>query len=174
MQATQATLTGYFVAFGLCQLVYGPLSDRWGRKPPLYIGIAIFLAGTIAAILAPSIAGLVAARFVQGLGAAAVMVIPRAIVRDLHTGPEATRLMALVMLVISVAPMTAPLIGSLVMPVGGWRAIFGLLALLAVACLALTAFVLEETLPPAARVAAGPAALWRGVRRLLGDRRSWG
>jgi DHA1 family bicyclomycin/chloramphenicol resistance-like MFS transporter len=174
VQATQATLTGYFVAFGLCQLVYGPLSDRWGRKPPLYVGIAIFLAGTVAAILAQSIAGLVAARFVQGLGAAAVMVIPRAIVRDLHTGPEATRLMALVMLVISVAPMTAPLIGSLVMPVGGWRAIFGLLAVLAVACLALTAFVLEETLPPAARVAAGPASLWRGVRRLLGDGRFMG
>ena len=174
MQATQATLTAYFVAFGVCQLIYGPASDRWGRKPPLHVGIAVFLAGTLGAILAPTIGALVAARFVQGLGAAAVMVIPRAIVRDLHTGPEATRLMALVMLVVSVAPMTAPLIGSLVMPVGGWRAIFGLLALIALACLALTVFVLDETLAPEDRMAAGPAALWRGARRLLGDRRFMG
>jgi len=169
VQATQVTLTAFFLAFGACQLVYGPLSDRLGRKPPLYIGIGIFLVGSIGCLLAPGIGALVVARFVQGLGAAAVMVIPRAIVRDLHTGPEATRLMALVMLVISVAPMTAPLIGSLVMPLGGWRAIFGLLALLAAGGLALTAFVLQETLAPEARRAIGPAALWRGVRQLLGS-----
>jgi MFS transporter, DHA1 family, multidrug resistance protein len=167
VQATQVTLTAFFVAFGACQLVYGPLSDRMGRRPPLYIGIGIFLVGSIGCLLAPGIGALVAARFVQGLGAAAVMVIPRAIVRDLHTGPEATRLMALVMLVIAVAPMTAPLIGSLVMPLGGWRAIFALLALLALAGLGLTAFVLEETLPREARTAIGPAALWRGLRRLF-------
>lgn len=167
---TQVTLTAFFLAFGACQLAYGPLSDRFGRKPPLYVGIAIFLVGTLGCILATSIGALVAARLVQGVGASAVMVIPRAIVRDLHTGPEATRLMALVMLVVSVAPMTAPLIGSLVMPLGGWRAIFGLLAVLAVACLLLTALVLEETLPPAARRAVGPAELWHGVRRLIGDR----
>jgi DHA1 family bicyclomycin/chloramphenicol resistance-like MFS transporter len=169
VQAVQVTLTAFFIAFGACQLVYGPLSDRLGRRPPLFIGIGIFLAGSLGCLLAPSIAALVAARFVQGLGAAAVMVVPRAIVRDLHTGPEATRLMALVMLVIAVAPMTAPLIGSLVMPLGGWRAIFGLLTLLGVGCLLLTALVLDETLPPEARRAAGPAELWRGARRLLGD-----
>lgn len=168
--ATQGTLTAFFLAFGLCQIAYGPLSDRFGRKAPLYVGIAIFLLGAIGCVFSTTIEMLIAARLVQGIGAAAVMVIPRAIVRDLHSGPEATRLMALVMLVISVAPMTAPLIGSLVMPIGGWRAIFGLMAILAIGCLLLTAFVLEETLPPSARAAVGPAELWQGTRRLLGDR----
>ena len=88
------------------------------RINPGNIGVGIFLAGSVGCMFAPGIGALVAARFVQGLGAASVMVIPRAIVRDLHTGPDATRLMALVMLVISVAPMTAPLIGSLMMPIG--------------------------------------------------------
>ena len=78
-QAVQFTLSAFFAAFGLSQLVYGPLSDRMGRKPPLYIGVGIFLVGTLACALAPTIGALIAARFVQGLGAATVMVVPRAI-----------------------------------------------------------------------------------------------
>ena len=146
-QATQLTLTAFFVAFGVSQLVYGPLSDQYGRKPPLYAGLGIFLVGTLGCALAPSIGALVAARFVQGLGAATVMVVPRAIIRDLHTGPAATRLMAAVMLVISVSPMLAPLAGSGLMLVAGWRAIFGVLAAAGFVSLALTAFALPETLP---------------------------
>ena len=102
----------------MSQLVYGPLSDQFGRKPPLYVGLAIFLVGTLGCALAPTIGALVAARLVQGLGAATVMVVPRAIIRDLHSGPQATRLMAMVMLVISVSPMLAPLAGSGVMLIG--------------------------------------------------------
>jgi DHA1 family bicyclomycin/chloramphenicol resistance-like MFS transporter len=168
-QATQATLTAYFVAFGVTQLVYGPLSDRFGRKPPLYVGVAIFLVGSIACAMAPGIAALTAARFVRGLGAATVMVVPRAIIRDLHTGPAATRLMAMIMLVISVSPMLAPLAGSGVMAVASWRAIFGVLAAAAVLSLLLTAFLLPETLPPERRAAIRPAALMAGFRRLLAD-----
>jgi DHA1 family bicyclomycin/chloramphenicol resistance-like MFS transporter len=167
--ATQFTLTAFFVAFGVSQLVYGPLSDRIGRKPPLYIGVGIFLAGTLGCALAPTIGALIAARLVQGLGAATVMVVPRAIIRDLHTGPAATRLMAMVMLVISVSPMLAPLAGSLVMQLAGWRWIFGALAGAALLSLALTAGFLPETLPPARRSGTSLAALARGVRRLLGD-----
>ena len=88
-QATQATLSAFFAAFGISQLVYGPLSDQYGRKPPLYVGLVIFLLGTLACALAPTIGTLIAARLVQGIGAATVMVIPRAIIRDLHTGPAA-------------------------------------------------------------------------------------
>ena len=88
-------------------------------------GSAIFLVGTLGCALAPTIGTLIAARLVQGLGAATVMVVPRAIIRDLHTGPEATRLMAMVMLVISISPMLAPLAGSGLMAVGSWRLIFG-------------------------------------------------
>jgi DHA1 family bicyclomycin/chloramphenicol resistance-like MFS transporter len=168
-QATQFTLTAFFIAFGATQLLYGPLSDQLGRKPPLYVGLAIFLLGTLGCALAPTVEALVAARFVQGLGAATVMVVPRAIIRDLHSGPAAARLMATIMLVISVSPMLAPLAGSGVMAVAGWRAIFGVLALAAVASLALTAFALPETLAPTDRVPAHPASLARGMRRLLRD-----
>ncbi|MFT3972851.1 MAG: multidrug effflux MFS transporter [Amaricoccus sp.] len=168
-QATQATLSVFFAAFGISQLAYGPLSDQFGRKPPLYVGLVIFLAGTVACAFAPTIGALVAARLVQGLGAAVGMVIPRAIIRDLHTGPAATRLMATVMLVISVSPMLAPLAGSGVMAVAGWRAIFGVLGLAAALSLVLTAFALEETLPPGRRVPARPRQLAAGTLRLLRD-----
>ncbi|MFZ0205356.1 MAG: MFS transporter, partial [Roseiarcus sp.] len=97
--ATQMTLMAFFVAFGVCQIAYGPVSDMVGRKPPLYFGLALFVLGSIGCAAAPTIGWLIGFRFLQGLGASAVMVIPRAIIRDLHTGPEATRLMALVMLV---------------------------------------------------------------------------
>ena len=83
---------------------------------------------TLGCALAPTIGALIAARLVQGLGAATVMVVPRAIIRDLHTGPAATRLMAMVMLVISVSPMLAPLAGSGLMLIGSWRLIFAVLA----------------------------------------------
>ena len=112
-QATQFTLTAFFVAFGVSQLAYGPLSDQFGRKPPLYVGLAIFLLGTLGCALAPTIGTLIAARLVQGLGAATVMVVPRAIIRDLHSGPEATRLMAMVLTLIpswSRPPLTIKLL----------------------------------------------------------------
>ena len=168
-QATQFTLTAFFVAFGVSQLAYGPLADQYGRKPPLYVGLAIFLLGTLGCALAPSIGTLIAARLVQGLGAATVMVVPRAIIRDLHTGPEATRLMAMVMLVISVSPMLAPLAGSGLMAIGSWRLIFAVLAL---------AGLLEpgaDRLRAAGDAGAGepqparPAVLARGFWRLLRD-----
>ena len=168
-QATQFTLTAFFLAFGVSQLVYGPAADQFGRKPPLYVGLAIFLVGTLGCALAPTIGALVAARLVQGLGAATVMVVPRAIIRDLHTGPEATRMMAMVMLVISVSPMLAPLAGSGVMQVGSWRLIFAILAVAAAFSLALTGFVLPETLAPENRRPARPAELARGLKRLLRD-----
>ena len=168
-QATQFTLTAFFLAFGVTQLAWGPLSDQFGRKPPLYAGVGIFLLGSLGCALAPGIGALVAARFLQGLGAATVMVVPRAIIRDLHSGPAATRLMATVMLVISVSPMLAPLAGSAVMSVAGWRWIFGALAVAALASLTLTAFLLPETLEPARRVPARPASLAAGAWRLLRD-----
>ena len=111
-RTTQMTLMAFFVAFGVCQIAYGPVSDMVGRKPPLYFGLALFVLGSIGCAAAPTIGWLIGFRFLQGLGASAVMVIPRAIIRDLHTGPEATRLMALVMLVFSVSPILAPLAGS--------------------------------------------------------------
>ena len=166
---TQATLAAYFVCFGIAQLVYGPWSDAVGRRKPLLVGLAIFILGSIGAALAPSIGTLTAARALQGLGAAVVMVIPRAIIRDWFTGNEATRLMAMVMLVISVSPMLAPLAGSMVILAFDWRAIFVILGLAAVASLTLVLTALPETLQPERRVPVRFRTLLTGARRLLSD-----
>jgi DHA1 family bicyclomycin/chloramphenicol resistance-like MFS transporter len=168
--ATQTTLTAYFLTFGIAQLVYGPWSDQVGRRLPLYVGLSIFIAGAIGCLFAPTIGWLSAARAVQGLGAAVLMAVPRAIIRDLHTGPEATRLMATVMLVISVSPMLAPLAGSLVVLVSGWRAIFAVLCLAAARSLFLVRTALPETLPPERRERVSLRSLLRGTRTLLTDR----
>ena len=162
----QATLSAFFIAFGVSQLVYGPLSDRMGRRPPLLIGLGVFLLGTLGCVLAPDVGWLTAARVVQGIGAAAVMVVPRAVIRDLHSGPAAARMMATVMLVIAVSPMLAPLAGSGVMAVAGWRAIFGVLAVAGAISILLTIFALPETLAPAERSSIRPADLMRGAARL--------
>lgn len=168
--AAQMTLTAYFIAFGVAQLVYGPLADQIGRKPPLYIGLVIFIVGSLGCTFAPSIEALVGFRFVQGLGAAVVMVIPRAIIRDMHTGTEATRLMALIMLVISVSPMLAPLAGSGVIHIGNWRAIFAVLCGAAVLSLLMTAFLQPETLAKENRIPVNLKNLAKGIKTLLLDR----
>ncbi len=149
--ATQMTLMVFFVTFGVAQLAYGPISDMIGRKKPLYFGLAVFALGGIGSGLAPSIEWLIFFRFIQGIGAAAAMVIPRAVIRDLHTGVEAARLMSTVMLVFSVAPILAPLIGSLVIVPFGWRAVFVAITLVAMLGIVLVALALPETLGPERR-----------------------
>ena len=168
--AMQTTITAYFIAFGLAQLVYGPWADQAGRKPPLYAGIGVFLLGSVLCTFAPTVEWLIAGRFVQGLGGAAMMVVPRAIIRDMHTGHAATRLMAAVMLVISVSPMLAPLAGSLLMAATGWRGIFGALVAAGVVSLLVLAFAQQETLRPENRQPFDLAETMRGCRHLLGDR----
>jgi DHA1 family bicyclomycin/chloramphenicol resistance-like MFS transporter len=165
--ATQMTLMSFFLAFGLCQLVYGPVSDMVGRKPPLFVGLALFLLGAVGCAAAPSIGWLIAFRFLQGVGASATMVIPRAVIRDLHTGPDATRLMALVMLVFSVSPILAPLAGSALIVPFGWRAVFVAGIFAALASLALTATLLPETRPANERTPVRVASLMEGFGSLL-------
>lgn len=168
------TLTSYFITFGIAQMVYGPMADAIGRKPPMLIGVVIFLAATVVAALAPSIGWLVAARAVQGLGAATLMVVPRAVIRDMATGPAAAKMMAAIMIVISISPMLAPLTGSLVMAWGSWREIFAVLAVAALISLCLILFVLPETLHPEYRRPVRIAPMLSGARRLLTDRRFMG
>lgn len=172
--ATQMTLMVFFVTFGVAQLAYGPLSDMVGRKPPLYFGLAVFALGGIGCGLAPSIEWLIFYRFVQGIGAAAVMVIPRAIIRDLHTGVEATRLMSLVMLVFSVSPILAPLIGSAVIVPFGWRAVFVAVTIVAALGLILVATLLPETRLKSQRIAGTFGSVAAGFGRLLRDGRFMG
>jgi DHA1 family bicyclomycin/chloramphenicol resistance-like MFS transporter len=163
------TLTAFFLAFGVCQIVYGPLSDMVGRKPPLYFGVSLFIVGSIGCGLAPTIEWLIAFRFVQGLGASALMVIPRAIIRDLHTGVEATRLMALVMLVFSVSPILAPLTGSALIVPFGWRAVFVAVTVAAVAGLVLLATLLPETRPAQDRIKVSVGGVLNGFGQLFRD-----
>ena len=167
--AAQGTLTAFFLAFGVSQLAWGPWSDQVGRRRPLLLGLAVFILGSVACALAPTVGSLTAARFVQGIGASVVMVVPRAVIRDTSIGTAATGLMALVMLVISVSPMLAPLVGSGVIALGGWRAVFWALCLAALASAALTLALLPETLPAERRAPLRPRALAGAARRLLLD-----
>ncbi|MEJ8473413.1 multidrug effflux MFS transporter [Roseibium algae] len=167
--STQMTLTAFFLTFGLSQLVYGPLSDQVGRKLPIYIGLFLFIVGSISCGISTNIEWLIASRLLQGVGAAAVMVIPRAIIRDMYTGYEATRLMALVMLVISVSPMLAPLAGTGLIAIGSWHTIFFFLSGAAILTLFLTVFMLPETLEPTHRVPVNAKTFFEGTKTLLSD-----
>lgn len=168
--AVQLTLTAFFLSIGLGQLLYGPVSDMVGRKPPLYAGLALFTLASIGCALATDIHTLVALRFLQGLGAAAGMAIPRAIVRDLHTGAEAARLMSLLMLVFSVSPILAPLAGSGVIALTGWRGVFWVVALAAVAGMLMVRGALAETRSEAERVDSSLGSALRAYGVLLRDR----
>jgi DHA1 family bicyclomycin/chloramphenicol resistance-like MFS transporter len=157
--AVQMSLMAFFITIGVCQLAYGPLTDIIGRKAPIYGGLIIFVIGSIGCALAPTIEVLIGFRVVQAFGACAGMVVPRAIVRDLHTGPDATRLMSLLMLVMSVSPILAPLTGSLIISAFGWPGVFWAVTVAAAVGLVLTATQLKETRPPADRVGSS----WRGA-----------
>lgn len=148
VSASQWTLMSFFIAFGICQLFYGPASDVLGRKPPLYFGLGLFGVASVGCALAPSIEWLIGLRFMQGVGAAAIMSIPRAVIRDRYTGHEATRLMSTIMLVVSISPMLAPMLGSAVIVPFGWRAVFLTVAFATLLSLLLTGFGLQETLSP--------------------------
>ena len=148
VSASQATLMAFFISFGVSQLVYGPASDVFGRKPPLYFGLVVFALASIGCAMSPTINWLIAMRFVQGIGAAAVMSIPRAVIRDCYTGNEATRLMSTIMIIIAISPMFAPLLGSAVIIPFGWRAVFVAVSLASIVGFLMTRFGLTETLLP--------------------------
>lgn len=164
------TLTAYFLTFGVAQMIWGPMADALGRRRPLLIGVAIFLAASVLAALAPDLGTLVAARALQALGAATLMAVPRAVIRDMASGPEAARMMAAIMIVMSVSPMLAPLTGSAVLALGSWRAIFGVLASASVVSLVLIVLALPETLRPEDRRAVRLRAMLAGAGRLVTDR----
>ncbi|SCZ60724.1 MFS transporter, DHA1 family, bicyclomycin/chloramphenicol resistance protein [Epibacterium ulvae] len=165
----QLTLTAYFLGFGLAQLIYGPIADQFGRKLPLFIGVAIFAAGSVLAAFAPSIEILIAARLLQALGGAALMVVPRAVVRDRYTGTDGAQLMGFMMMIVSVSPMLAPLAGSGVLRFAGWQGIFGTLAALAGLGLLMILALFQETLPTDKRVAFNRNSFVSGCKTLLAD-----
>jgi DHA1 family bicyclomycin/chloramphenicol resistance-like MFS transporter len=167
---TQLSLLAFFISFSLAQLFYGPLSDMWGRKLPLYIGIAIFALASIGCALSPDIETLIAFRFIQGIGGAAGMVIPRAVVRDMHTGVEAARLMSLLMLVFSISPILAPLTGSAVIVFFGWRGVFWAVMIAALIGLVLMFTQMDETRLKEHRAESGIRSALAAYGQLLADR----
>jgi DHA1 family bicyclomycin/chloramphenicol resistance-like MFS transporter len=167
---TQLTLLAFFISFALTQLLYGPISDTWGRKLPLYLGIGIFALASIGCALATNIETLIAFRFLQGIGGAAGMVVPRAIVRDMHTGVQAARLMSLLMLVFSISPILAPLTGSAVIQYYGWRGVFWAVTIAAFIGLVLLATQLDETRSKEDRVGSGLKSAMAAYALLLRDR----
>ena len=167
--AVQASLMAFFISLGLGQMVYGPASDMLGRKPPLVFGLLLFGVGSVGCALAPDIQTLVVWRFIQGLGACAGMVVPRAVVRDLHTGPEAARLMALLTLVFSVSPILAPLFGSFLIEWSSWRAVFWAVTVAAALAIVLLASSLEETRSVAQRQGSSVRSALAGYGLLLRD-----
>ncbi len=167
----QLTFSAYVGTFGLVQLVYGPLSDRYGRKPLLLTGLAIATLGSVVATLAPTLDVLIAARVLQGLGAGAGMVVGRAVVQDLFTGTQRTRMMAFVGMTMGLCPPTSSLVGGYLHTHLGWRSNFVLSLLLGMVLL----YAVWRNLPHRPRPADTHDRPWwadmpAAYRRLLGDR----
>jgi DHA1 family bicyclomycin/chloramphenicol resistance-like MFS transporter len=172
--AVQQTLAVFFVGMALAQILFGPLSDHFGRKRPLLAGVALFTLASIGCALATSIEGLVATRFLQALGGAVGMVVGRAVARDYFEGSDLARMFSLIMLVMGLAPMLAPLAGSAVLLVASWRAIFWTLAVYGVAVLVLASLGLRESLPASGRAQHGITGSISAMRRVGSDRRFLG
>ena len=165
---TQLTLAAYFAGLGIGQLGYGPLTDRFGRKRPLYFGLALYVLASAGCALAPNVQALIALRFLQALGGAAGPVVMRAVVRDLYVGAAAARLLSMLILVMGAAPILAPLLGGFTLTVAGWRTIFVVLTVLGAACLALMATTLPETAKTRTHIEVRTLA--RNIRALFGHR----
>jgi len=171
---SQAVIAVYLLGMGASQLIYGPLSDRFGRRPVLIGGLVLFsLAGLLSAV-APSFPLMLAARFVQGLGAGAPRVIAVSLARDTYSGRQLGRVMSLAMMVFMAVPILAPSLGQLILLVAPWRWAFGALVLGGGAVLAWTLFRLEESLPLERRRPMSPAAVIDGFRIALTTRSAMG
>ena len=142
----QLTLTLYFIGFAIAQLIYGPLSDRFGRRPVMLGGLSLFCLGTILSMVAPTLWLLILGRFIQSIGGCAGMVLSRAVVRDVHDREKAASVIAYVVMAMVIAPMFAPLVGGLLDERFGWRASFAVTAVFGLVVLLAAITMLNETL----------------------------
>lgn len=144
--AVGLTVSFYLVGFAAGQVAYGPLSDRHGRRPVMFAAMLIYCVATIVCALAPTIQALIAARALQAFGSSGAVVLARAVVRDLYEGPRAGRELSLMGMIMGLAPIVAPLIGSGLQAASGWRACFVFLVLAGVAAAVAVRWLLPETL----------------------------
>jgi DHA1 family bicyclomycin/chloramphenicol resistance-like MFS transporter len=168
--AVKMTLTLYFGGFAFAQLIAGPLSDALGRRPIAFAFMGIYCAASLVALMAPSVEVLMAARFVQGVGASAGVAISRAVVRDLFEGEKSSRIMNLIGIILAVGPALAPTLGGALLVLAGWRSIFAAMAIAGLALVAVVGFGLRETVVPD-RARLNPRALAGAYRQVLGNRR---
>lgn len=166
--AIQLTLTGFLLGMGAGQLLFGPLSDRFGRVRPLLIGSSVFVLSSIAVALAPTIETLTAFRFLQGLSAAAGVVLSRAVISDRAVGGQAARLFSIMMTISGVAPAVAPSVGSLIFITSGWRAVLWAITAMSVVMLLGALWQVRESLPVPRR-RTGP--LFGGLAEAIRHRR---
>lgn len=172
--ATQLSLAVFFAGLATGQLIYGPVSDRYGRRRPLLFGLGLYVLATLGCALAPSMPALIGLRFLQALGGCAGIVMTRAMVRDRFEPQDMARILSLLLLVIGVAPILAPLLGSVVLETLGWQAIFYLQAAFASLCIiAVTLNIAETYYPPAGATLSFRSALL-GYAQLLSHRRFMG
>jgi DHA1 family bicyclomycin/chloramphenicol resistance-like MFS transporter len=168
--SAQITLATWFGGLAVGQITQGSLSDRFGRRGPLFVGTIVYALGSAACALAPDLFWLSVFRAFTAIGASASMVIPRAMVRDLSDGLAAARLMSKLMLVMGVAPILAPTLGSAVLGFASWRAIFWFAAAYGVLGSVLVWFALPETLPAAGRVKLSVGGLMQRYVNILRER----
>lgn len=167
----QQVLTIYFVPFAVMMLMHGTLSDTFGRRIIIMLGMAAYAMAAIVGALAQSFEMLLVARFLQGLSAGAGVVVGRAVVRDLYADQEAQRALALVTIIFGIAPGIAPIIGGWIGHLWGWRSVFGFLSALAVLLCLLTWRFLPETLPQERRIPLSVGSVLRGFIAAAGNGR---
>jgi DHA1 family bicyclomycin/chloramphenicol resistance-like MFS transporter len=167
----QLTISSLVVGMAAGQLLTGPVSDRFGRRRPLLIGLGAYAISSLLCALAPNMTLLICVRLVQGLAGGAAIVIARTIVRDLFETDAVARVFSLLMLVTGVAPVAAPVLGGQLMRVTTWPGLFVALGVIGVLILAAATWGIEETLPPSARGAGGFAVAGRQFTVVLRDRR---
>nr|CAD6414515.1 MFS transporter [Rhizobium sp. Q54] len=144
----QYVVSAYLFGFGFAQLAYGPISDRFGRRRPMLVGLAIYVISSLAVVAVPSFAGLLVLRFIQGIGSAAMRVITISIVRDIYGGRAMAEVMSLIMMVFMVIPVVAPGAGQIILFFGEWHLIFAFMAVIAAAVGIWMYVRLPETLHP--------------------------
>jgi DHA1 family bicyclomycin/chloramphenicol resistance-like MFS transporter len=168
-EAVQLTITVFLAGFSIGMLFYGPISDRYGRRTVLLSGIVIFALASLACVLAVAVEQLILARFLQALGGGAASVLARAVVRDVYSQTEAIRKLSLMAMVTAIAPLLAPIFGSVLLDHFGWRGTFGALLAWGLLSLLVVCFQLPETLPPERRGQLSLASAFAAYGRLLCD-----
>lgn len=163
----QLTLSAFLLGFGLAPLFYGPIADRFGRRPVLMIAAVLYTFASVLCAVTDDVGHLIGLRFLQALGAGAGPVLARAVIRDLYERNEAARMMSVMMVVVGLAPMLAPILGGYVLVGFGWRAIFWLLGGFGLICLLVTLALLPETLPANARRSLAIGSTLRSYGTLL-------